>query len=257
MKIFNNLIALGAMALVVSASSCKKDEGDPVIPGTNPGKVSLEFSNSVGSEPITFGSKWYKNENGDSFTLSKFNYYISNIRLNKADGSTAFTEADSYHLIEENKVASKNFEMTNVPAGTYNSITFLIGVDSARNSSGAQTGALDPANGMFWTWSTGYIMVKIEGNSPKSTASGNAFQLHAGGYTGANSVLRTVTLNFPSSIVVDGNSKHVHLRADLLEALKTPNTINFATTNTIMSAGATAKMFADNYTDMLTVTAVE
>jgi hypothetical protein len=34
-------------------------------------------------------------------------------------------------------------------------IKFLLGVDSLKNVSGIQTGALDPAKGMFWTWNTG------------------------------------------------------------------------------------------------------
>jgi hypothetical protein len=47
-------------------------------------------------------------------------------------------------------------------------IRFLLGVDSARNVSGIQTGALDPARGMFWTWNSGYVMAKIEGSSPSA-----------------------------------------------------------------------------------------
>jgi hypothetical protein len=59
---------------------------------------------------------------------------------------------------------------------------FMIGVDSARNNSGAQTGALDPTNGMFWSWSTGYIMAKFEGTSAQSPAAANALKFHIGGF---------------------------------------------------------------------------
>ena len=54
-----------------------------------------------------------------------------------------------------------------MPAGNYNSLSFLLGVDSMHNVSGAQTGALDPANDMFWTWNSGYVMAKMEGASPR------------------------------------------------------------------------------------------
>ena len=37
-----------------------------------------------------------------------------------------------------------------------------LGVDSLRNVTGVQTGALDPAMDMYWTWNTGYVMAKLE-----------------------------------------------------------------------------------------------
>ncbi|WP_316930094.1 MbnP family protein, partial [Hymenobacter sp. IS2118] len=48
--------------------------------------------------------------------------------------------------------ASQLLALKDIPVGDYQSVSFTVGVDSARNVAGAQTGALDPNNGMFWTW---------------------------------------------------------------------------------------------------------
>lgn len=251
-KIFNYSVIV--LLAVLGIAACKKDDDKKVTPDPEPttGTVKLEFFNRVGSSNLNLGNQWYKNENGDSFTVSKFNYYISNIKLN-GEGGAMFTETESYHLIQQADMSSMSFDLKEVPSGKYSSITFTIGVDSVRNVSGAQTGALDPANGMFWSWNSGYIMLKFEGNSPKSPEVGGQLMLHAGGFSGANSVLRTVTLSFPGEITVGSTDNHLHLEANVLALFKSPNKIDFSATNTIHMPGAAAKMLADNYANMFMV----
>ncbi len=75
---------------------------------------------------------------------------------------------------------------------------FLLGVDSLHNVSGAQTDALDPAKDMFWTWNTGYVMAKLEGNSPSSALVNNKYEFHVGGFSGKYNVLKKIlNLLFP------------------------------------------------------------
>ena len=64
--------------------------------------------------------------------------------------------------------ANQNHRLLNLylPEGDYTELQFLLGVDSLHNVSGAQTDDLDPAKDMFWTWNSGYVMAKMEGNSP-------------------------------------------------------------------------------------------
>ncbi len=243
------LIAAFAAAL----ASCKKDP-EASTPTPKEGKVLLEFSNKVGTENLKMDGTVYKNQNGDDFSVTKFNYYISNIKLNSIDGSN-FAEVESYHLLEQSNTTSLNFSLAKVPAGTYKSITFTIGVDSLRNVSGAQTGALDPANGMFWSWSSGYIMLKMEGTSPQSPQAGNILRIHVGGFSGANNTVKTVTINFPNTITVNGDENHVHLSADVAKLFGPSNVTSFASTSVIHMPGADAKKIADNYASMFSVTA--
>ena len=57
-----------------------------------------------------------------------------------------------------------------------------LGVDSVLNYNGVHEGALDPINGMYWTWQTGYIHCKLEGNII-CDSSRKSFEYHIGGYS--------------------------------------------------------------------------
>lgn len=253
MKSFIKIAIISASILTGVSSCTKKENPTPVVEN---GQVYMEFFNKVGAGNLQLNTQWYMNANGDSFTVSKLNYYISNVVLNGSTGTDNYTEPESYHLIEHSPLPSEmTFNMATVPGGKYKSVTFTIGVDSLRNVSGAQTGALDPALGNFWTWNTGYIMLKFEGSSPKSTTPDNKVFLHAGGFSGENSVLRTVTLNFPTEIEVTKNkTPHIHVEANVLKMLNEPNVIDFAATSVIHMPGTDAKKLADNYAGMFSIT---
>lgn len=250
MKKIITVLSIVTTSSALLFTACKKDDNNPA-----PGHIELHFDNVVGADELNMGSTWYVNANGDTFQVTKMNYYISNIVLNGPNGNS-YTEPESYHLVQESEPSSQEVELENVPSGEYTSVTFMIGVDSVHNVSGAQTGALDPANGMFWSWNTGYIMAKFEGVSPQSTAAGNILVYHVGGFTGTNNVLKTVTLPFPQSVNLNNNGFHIHINADLLKWF-TPNIINFGTLNTIHMPGADAKNISDNYAHMFSVEAVE
>jgi hypothetical protein len=96
--------------------------------------------------------------------------------------------------------------LESVPLEEYEAISFMFGVDSTRNVSGAQTGALSPSNAMFWSWTTGYIMIKAEGLSPQSPF-GN-FSFHLGGFTGSDKAVHTVTQDFTQNVNVSPSSNH-------------------------------------------------
>lgn len=248
-----------SIALISVISSCNKKEDPELIvdPGPNMGTVKMEFTNRVGDDPMSLGIPQYFNANGDQYSITKFNYFITNIKLNKADGSQ-YVETESYHLIKQTEPGTMAFDLAQVPNGTYKSITFMIGVDSLRNTTGAQTGALDQNNDMYWDWNSGYIMVKMEGTSTASTQQGDMLQFHMGGFSGANSVLRTVTLTFPNNgdLVVDGNLSHIHMKADINKMFAGDNLIKFSELSAIHMGGANAKKIADNYRNMFSVTAI-
>ncbi|MBN8694942.1 MAG: hypothetical protein J0L87_00305 [Bacteroidetes bacterium] len=249
-----SLLALTASLVF---TSCKKDpdeEPAPTTPAATTGSLNLHFENMVDTNALVLNSQFYTNANGDTFNVTKFNYYISNIKLLKS-GVVKYTESNSYHLLQASDLSSLEIALSSVPFDTYDGIEFMIGVDSARNVSGAQTGALDPANGMFWSWSSGYIMVKMEGTSPQSPSMGGALTFHVGGFSGANNTLKTVSpaFNAETAIVSSSITPEIHFAVDLSEMFKNPTTTNFATTNMIHMPGAAAKTIADNYADMFSV----
>lgn len=251
----NHILRTGTLvlAIAIAATGCRK-KPDPVTtpPPATTGEFGVEISNYAGDSLLVLDSKEYTTASGDKITVSKFNYYISNVKFKKNDG-TYYAEPESYHLVYADANGGRHFHIEDVPAGGYTAITFLIGVDSARNTSGSQTGALDPVKAMYWDWIQGYIMAKLEGKSPTAGSSDGTFRFHIGGFSGPNSALRTVTLNFPFTVELKGGAEStIPIKADVLTWF-TPNTISMATTHTVMMPGATAKKIADNYADMFSL----
>jgi hypothetical protein len=240
-------------------TSCKKDPDEettptPSNPGSTTGSLAIHFENMAGDSSLVFNTESYVTANNDTFTVSMLKYYISNIVLTKSGGGT-YVEAESYHLIDASDLATGDFTLLNVPFGDYTAVSFMIGVDSLRNVSGAQTGALDPANGMFWSWSTGYIQAKLEGHSPQSTAGGNQIIYHVGGYKGIYNPLKTVSPSFGTEVasVSSTVTPEIHIKANVLEWFTSPVNISIASTSFNMTVNQTSLDMSDNYADMFTV----
>jgi hypothetical protein len=245
-----------AALLAVTVIACKKDPDEPAptpTPAPTSGSLKLKFEAMVGDSDLVFNTEYYKNANLDSFTVSIFRYYISNVILTKSDNST-YVVPNSYFKVDHNTTGKNVVTMSTIPFASYKSVQFIIGVDSTRNVSGAQSGDLAVSD-MFWSWSTGYIFGKFEGTSPKSIATGNSLTYHIGGFKVPNSGIRTVNLSFGSSTanVSASITPEVHITSDLAKWFNgAGGMINFATLNTIMSPGANSVKIADNYQAMFT-----
>lgn len=250
MKLFSTALLLGAvLASSLTLSSCDEKEKNTPTPT---GEMDIEFDNVVGAQALALNTGTYTNAVGNTFTVSKFNYYISNIKLTKADG-TEWKEPESYHLVQENVAASQLVTLKDIPAGDYTKLTFTIGVDSARNVAGAQTGALDPNNDMFWSWNTGYVFTKLEGTSPQSTSAGNGLTFHIGGFKFPTNTIRTVSPALPAATaalqVRADHTPEVHLKVDVLRMFSGPtavDNIDFRTVSFTMGGTNSVKV-ANNY----------
>jgi hypothetical protein len=215
-------------------------------------KLIIQFSNYVGNEKLVLDSGNYKNVLGQPFTVSMFKYYISNIHLKNNNGSE-YSCRDGYFLVNEEDNNSKQIVLNDVTEGEYTSLSFTLGVDSLHNCSGAQSGALDPLNGMFWAWNTGYIFLKLEGKSAASHSNGNALAFHIGGYKQPNNCIRTITLNLKTPLKISVNqSASLNIKTDVSEIFKTPFTIDFSKMSSVTDFHNSV-MIADNYKDMFSI----
>lgn len=231
--------------IAISLVSCKKDS---VPTNDEKGALTLEFDHIVNSEPLVLETKDYQNANGDSFKVTVFKYYISNITLTKADGSS-YKVPESYYLIDASKPSSFLNNVNDIPAGDYTNISFIIGVDKERNLAGAQTGALDPTLGMFWTWNSGYIFVKMEGSSPQSTAANHTLTFHIGGIIDPNNTIRTYSKDFVSGnpLRIRADKKpQLHFKVNVASLFTGIENTDFSTLNFTMG-GANSVKVANNY----------
>lgn len=247
------VIAILAAVLGVGSQCTFKKKADPINPT---GIVTISFKNVVGNAALQLDGPSYTNPFGESYVVKKFKYYISNIQF--GTGTGFFNEPESYHLVDQASLASLNFTI-NVPTNRYTTVSFMLGVDSLRNVSGAQSGALDPLKDMFWTWNSGYIMMKLEGASPASNQVNNKIEYHIGGFSGANSVLKRITLTIPNNTLLDvkeGRQSQIQIEADLDKWWQNPNDIRIAAQPVCIVPGVQAKQIADNYAKMFILKSV-
>ena len=214
--------------------------------------IKLTFANNVNGRKIIFNDSTYTNSFGENFTITKLRYYVTSISL--PGGSQNVKEKNSYHLIDESKAESQVIKFL-IPEGDYGAIQFLLGVDSLHNVSGAQTDALDPANDMFWTWNTGYVMAKMEGHSSSSKQVNNKFEFHIGGFSGPFSVLQWVLLDFPGEThhFVAGKNYEITINADINNWWQHPHDIKISEHAIITSPGKFAKEISENYAKMFRI----
>jgi hypothetical protein len=238
----------------VAFVSCKKDDDDNGSSTPVAGDVVIDITNIAGTQNVDeTGATNYTNAFGETFSVTKLKYYISNVQLLN-NGNVVYTMPESYFLVDESVAASKLLTLPDVPGGSYTSVRFMLGVDSTRNVSGSQTGALDQANGMFWSWNSGYIFLKLEGTASAATSGNIMYQV--GGFKQAlnQNATRIIDIDFNGgSLSVNGDQEaEIHLFADILKLFNANQNIQISNVSVIHMPGADAMKFADNYADMFT-----
>ncbi|MBI1837089.1 MAG: hypothetical protein HYR91_07470 [Flavobacteriia bacterium] len=218
------------------------------------GQLNLTFQHFVGDDSLQLDSGKYINELNQDFTVSKIKYYIGKVSLINSKGNS--TSKSSYFLINEDEKESLSNNRLDVPEGDYVGIEFIIGVDSLENVSGIQNGALDVVNAMFWTWNSGYVFMKLEGNSSFSNQPNHIFEYHIGGFSGENNSVRKIKLIFNSPVKINkGEDVVINLKVDLLEILKHPNSIDFRENSSIVEP-STSFVIANNYSDIFSIISI-
>lgn len=210
-------------------------------------KLRLVFHHQLGKELLETG-KTVRNILGDSISIERFKYYVSHISLTNAAGKL-IKLPKQYFLVDENEPSSKTISL-NIPDMQISRIGFLLGVDSTRNVSGIQTGALDPMKGMFWTWNSGYIMAKLEGTAEALPTPGHRFTYHVGGFRTGMNTARAIELLLPPT---NGSVQEIHIIADINQWFKSASVIKIAETPVCHSPGALAMRLADNYQNMFSI----
>jgi hypothetical protein len=207
--------------------------------------ITIQFRHKVGDRELQLLSESYTIPFGEPITITRFKYYVSHVSITGA-GQTEKELSPKTFLIDEAVPGSKTLTFT-TEITTPKTLSFVIGVDSALNVSGVQTGSLDPLNGMFWTWNSGYIFAKLEGKSDSSKAPAHSLQYDVGGFRSNNNAIRKVQLTLPAA-----STKYV-IDADLLKWFSGKHTIKVAQSPLCHQPGALAMKLADNYANMFSI----
>lgn len=226
------------------------------------GSVSLQFENFVGSEPVVLKDKNYTNATGEQFNITLLYYYVSNLRLVRKDGSEYILPQDeSYFLIRENKPETKTITLNNIPKGTYTGVKFVIGIDSVRSASdiSQRKGCLDvggDGKDMYWAWNSGYIFVKMEGESEAVDGVNKEYAYHIGMFGGIGDKktlnnIRTANITFtPGELKLGKKSvASMKIKTDLSKMFDGETQLSIAK-NPVVMGGPMSKKITDNYKTM-------
>ena len=123
--------------------------------------------------------------------------YVGHIEILDINRQVIGKDSVAYRLLDFSNRSSLNFS---IPINSIKAsfIRLTLGVDSATNAAGVHCCALDPANGMYWSWQSGYIQFKLEGKEKDGTP----LNLHLGGFS--NSHMSSITDEIPILRMVTG-----------------------------------------------------
>lgn len=173
--------------------------------------------------------KYFKLNDRDSIQIEVLKFYLSNLSFYK-EKKEVWREKNSFHLIDSEKEESYKL-MLEVPLNlSFDEVTMNLGVDSVTNNSGAMGGDLDPTKGMYWTWQSGYINVKLEGKSNLCKTRKNSFEFHLGGYQYPFNSLQRLDFNVtsPNDLLLVLDVAHFFSSLDLekVNQIMTPSAVS-------------------------------
>ena len=245
-----SLLFMGCLAWV----SCSKE----LSAAGNPTTYTIQFTDVVGIAPLKLDTV-YTNTLNQEFLVNAFKYYISDIELYSKNGKVISIQG-IHHLVDASDSTTMAVSFP-APVDSLTAFSFLVGLDSAIDISGNQSGDLSPSKGMYLSRTSGYIMARLEGISPSSTAPGYQFTYDINGFAGPENVLRRVTFALPgiplnlNPLIPD--TVVISLDADVDAWFQGPHLLSINQYPTCITPGALASDYADNYADMFTLRNVQ
>ncbi len=215
MKQFLLLIPVCFLLLM---TSCGDDTA--ILPEPEVADVSLTFKTMFGDNELDFNTTVYDYE-GMEMTISKFDFFISNVALYKnVEGAldpeqTELFEIDFLDFTQNNN--SVTIESLNVPVGEYDGIVFSIGVPSDLNAQQpgdfSVTHPLGITNvGHHWAAWDSYIFSKVEG---RLDTSGNQDYVNFSYHPGTDALFSNKIEKGISINLVAGQQKTINFEIDL------------------------------------------
>ena len=135
----------------------------------------------------------YLTQNNDSISFSTLKIYFSDFRF-KDKISGRITSIDTLIFYDLSDSSTHSF-FNDLNLSNYESVAFTLGLDSSKNVSGELENAYDPLLGMYWAWNTGYINLKIMGESSAVPTNSHEFEFHLGGYRSPFATAQTIQID--------------------------------------------------------------
>ena len=240
-------IMLGLLA--IGFTSCTED--DVVDPIVEVSSASIDFTvnHTIGNQEFTAGTAYSVGVN-ENATFSRYAYLLGSFYLMAEDGSKVIIDSQYAHI--EAHSGKTTFSLVDIPYGTYKSIGFSIGLDSAVNHGNPNQYDSDHPlsainNSLHWGWVGGYIFTAIEG---KDVDADESIIFHLAGSN------NKVDFELPTNFTHGAAGSSVALGYDIAEVFINPNSYSFTldgrSTHSV-SDPVTTKII-ENMADVFTLT---
>jgi len=174
------IIIIKKTFLLISAiaflfTSCDKDKAIVT-------DITINFNHTVNGSELMTNSMIYTNEAGENYDIQTLKYLISDITLHSENGSSLLL--DEVHFIDISDESTFSLTYNEVPNNNYTSISFDMGLDTAKNISNKYVND-DFHTTMFWPEPNGggYHYMKLEGAYNNDST---FYNTHTGGTMGGD-----------------------------------------------------------------------
>ena len=214
------LLLISAIAFLFT--SCDKDKAIVT-------DITINFNHTVNGSELMTNSMIYNNEAGESYDIQTLKYLISEITLHSENGSSL--SLDEVHFIDISDESTFSLTYNEVPNNNYTSISFDMGLDTAKNISNAYNneawfGEMEwPEIGMNGVdMGGGYHYMKIEGDFNDSIS---GYGTHTGGTMGEDYSFNHLE-NISLFIDDDLGDVSVNINMEINNWYSSPNQIEFS-----------------------------
>ena len=211
------------LTFLVLFSACKKDTESVTQSAVPTGSLTLNLTHKIDNGSLTYDTIKYQNAAGNKFSVTRLFYYISGVKLYKADDTYSIVQQANY---VDASNANSTFTLTNVPTGSYTNISFYIGIDTVHNLTGTLPETMENIN-MAWPpeMGGGYHFMKLEGHYLDGNNVERGYTMHLG--TSAALVSHN---KLPVSLTINANqTSSLNLQMDINEWFTHPYNYNFNT----------------------------
>lgn len=219
--------------LSITFSSCKKDDSStPEAPTIQKG-LKLNVRYAIDDKNLFIDSSIYSAAAGYEYSINRFQYYLTDIRLIKSDSSEIVVS--SSHYFDAFDTTTATIYAPTITTGNYIGVKFKIGVDSTLNYWDSLPNTTENTN-MLWPllMGGGYHFLKFEGYY-KDAGNEYGYAMHLG----TNACIIPVTLS--KSFTIEANNvTTLNMKMNINEWLKNPNTFDFNTDGNYIMGNAAA-----------------
>ncbi len=143
--------------------------------------LQVNIATEFNGEPMAFNSLRHKTASGQTISVSRLDFLMSEIALQKADGT--WLSLTNWQAFISPINGRDTFTLRGLPDGLYTSLRFQVGLPKELNHSDPAPYAaghpLNPTvNGLHWNWQGGYVFMALEGSWKNADGPLNGFSYH-------------------------------------------------------------------------------